>query len=99
MAEANDPDVALDTLAEDPDGWACLVSDYDMPGMNGGDLIAALEHAAPGLPVIIVSALARRLTDKRLASATAVLQKPVNKDKLLAAVRTATTTAHMSGGA
>jgi len=98
VAEANDPDVALDTLAEDPEGWACLVSDYDMPGMNGGDLIAALEHAAPGLPVIIVSALARRLTDKRLTAATAVLQKPVNKDKLLAAVRAATTTAQTSGG-
>ncbi len=98
VAETNDPEVALETIAEDPDGWACLVTDYDMPGMTGGDLIGQLELAAPDLPVIVVSALARRLTDKRLATATAVLQKPVNRDKLLAAVRSATTAAQPSGG-
>ena len=93
VAEIDDPAVALETIEEDPDGWACLVTDYDMPGMTGGDLIAALESTAPHLPIIVVSALARRLTDKRLSGATAVLQKPVNKDKLMEAVRAATTTA------
>ncbi len=98
VAETNAPDVALETIEEDPDAWACLITDYDMPVMNGGDLIAQLEETAPDLPVIVVSALARRLTDKRLSNATAVLQKPVNKDKLLEAVRAATTTAYVSGG-
>ncbi len=93
VAETNFPEDALETIVEDPEGWACLVTDYDMPGMTGGDLIARLEEKAPELPVIVVSALARRLTDKRLDRAVAVLQKPVNKDKLLEAVRTVTTTA------
>ena len=93
VAETNFPEDALETIAEDSEGWACLITDYDMPGMTGGDLIARLEETAPDLPVIVVSALARRLTDKRIGRAVAVLQKPVNKDKLLEAVRTATTTA------
>ncbi len=94
VAEIFFPEDALEAVTEDPEGWACLITDYDMPGMTGGDLIARLEETAPELPVIVVSALARRLTDKRLGRAVAVLQKPVNKDKLLEAVRTVTTTAH-----
>jgi CheY-like chemotaxis protein len=91
VAETNAPEIAIETIEEDPDGWACLITDYDMPEMNGGDLIARLEQTVPDLPVIVVSALARRLTDRRLSNAVAVLQKPVNKDKLLAAVLEATT--------
>ena len=98
VAETNSPGVAIETIEEDPEAWACIITDYDMPEMNGGDLIEHLAATAPDLPVIVVSALARRLTDKRLSRATAVLQKPVNKDKLLAAVRTATTSALASGG-
>ena len=90
VAETDDPAVTLETIEEDPDAWACLITDYDMPGMTGGDLIEALAQVAPDLPIIVVSALARRLTDRRLSGAVAVLQKPVNKDKLLEAVRTAT---------
>ena len=67
VAETNFPEDALETIIEEPEGWACLVTDYDMPGMTGGDLIARLEETAPDLPVIVVSALARRLTDKRLS--------------------------------
>jgi FixJ family two-component response regulator len=83
--------VAIETIEEDPDAWACLITDYDMPEMTGGALITHLSRTAPEVPVIVVSALARRLTDKALTNAIAVLQKPVNKDKLLEAVRRATT--------
>lgn len=82
VAETTDPQFALETLLEDPDSWGCLITDYDMPGMTGGDLIGRLSQHAPGLPVILVSALSKRLTDPRIASAHAVLSKPVNADRL-----------------
>jgi FixJ family two-component response regulator len=97
VAELDDPALALEAVAEDPDGWGCLVSDYDMPGLTGGDLIERLEDLAPGLPVVVVSALARRLTDRRLARAGAVLQKPLSADRLVAAVRDATGARRVEG--
>ncbi len=89
VAETTDPEDAIETILEDPDAWACVISDYDMPKVNGGDLVARLSHDAPGVPVIIISALARRLTDKRVQSAHAVLPKPVQTNKLIATLNTA----------
>lgn len=89
VAEINDPTVAVEAIAEDPDGWGCLVSDYDMPIMNGGDVLERLSTLAPNVPIIIVSALARRLSDARLSAATSILQKPVQEDKLIETVRQA----------
>ena len=90
VAEVQDPHTALEAIAEDPTSWGCLVSDYDMPGLNGGDVLERLLEIAPGLPVVIVSALARRLSDRRLQRASNVLQKPLAADTLVAAVRKAT---------
>lgn len=90
VAEVDDPEAALEAIAEDPESWGCLITDYDMPGLTGGDVVERLQLVAPGLPVIVVSALARRLTDRRLANASNVLQKPVSGDTLVGAVRAAT---------
>ena len=89
VAATDDAEAALEILAEDPEGWGCLVTDYDMPGLTGGDVIARLERLAPDLPVIVVSALARRLTDTRLYRASNLLQKPLQGDTLVEAVRRA----------
>lgn len=90
VAEINDPFLALEAIGEDPGDWGCLITDYDMPGLNGGDVIHQLADIAPDIPVIVVSALARRLTDPRLAGAKEILQKPVPNAKLVAAVSRAT---------
>ena len=90
VAETSDPEIALEAILENPANWGCLITDYDMPGLTGGDLIERLALVAPDLPIIVVSALARRLNDRRLAGASSVLQKPVRGDTLLAAVREAT---------
>ncbi|MCO8145911.1 PAS domain-containing protein [Rhodovulum tesquicola] len=60
------PDVALDAIAKDPDAWTAVISDYDMPGMTGGDMVEHLGRVAPDLPVFLVTALARRLLDRGL---------------------------------
>ena len=49
-----DPVVAL-RLATD-EHWDLLVTDLDMPGMSGLELLGALRQVAPALPVAVVSA-------------------------------------------
>lgn len=89
VAETTDPETAIETVLEDRTGWGCVISDYDMPQVNGGDLVARLAREAPEVPVIIISALARRLNDTRLKSASAVLSKPIQTDTLVATINKA----------
>ena len=89
VAETSDPEAALEAIQEDPSAWACLITDYDMPGLTGGDLVAQLAQSAPEVPVIVVSALARRLNDNRVRAASAVLSKPVKAATLIEAVNKA----------
>lgn len=83
VAETTDPEAALETILEDRDGWGCLITDYDMPGLSGGDIVARLAQDAPEVPVIVVSALAKRIADPRVTAAKAVLSKPVNRSTLV----------------
>ena len=89
VAETSDPQSALETVLESPDDWGAVITDYDMPGLSGGDVVAHLSHQAPELPVIVVSALAKRLDDPRIKLAKAVLSKPVNPDRLTEEVKAA----------
>jgi len=49
------PAAALARVAADPGAFDLVVSDYNMPEMNGMELAAALARVAPQLPVIITS--------------------------------------------
>jgi CheY-like chemotaxis protein len=89
VAETTDPETALEAILENPGAWACLVTDYDMPSLTGGDLVVRLAKDAPEVPVIVVSALARRITDPRVKAANAVLSKPVKTANLIDAVNKA----------
>lgn len=89
VAETTDSEAALETILEDRNAWGCLITDYDMPGLTGGDLVARLAQDAPEVPVIVVSALAKRITDVRVKTAKAVLSKPVNKATLVTTVKSA----------
>lgn len=51
------PHTALDSLGDQ--GYDLLISDYDMPGMNGIELISNVYDRRPGIPVIIISGSAR----------------------------------------
>jgi len=87
-----DPRDALEVIAEDASGWSALVTDYDMPRMTGGDLVERARAVAPDLPILVVTALARRLTDPRLSAAGvhSVFAKPVDLDQLCRALFAAT---------
>ena len=68
VACCEDPRDAAEAIEEDPSGWSALVTDYDMPHLNGGALVARVKPVAPDLPVFVVTALAKRLSDPRLGS-------------------------------
>lgn len=47
---------ALCALAEDPDAWSLLITDFNMPGMNGAELGAKARALRPDLPMALISA-------------------------------------------
>jgi PAS domain S-box-containing protein len=44
---------ALDRLSDADEHFDCIVSDYDMPGMNGQELLEAVRETRPDLPFIL----------------------------------------------
>ena len=50
----DDPVAALQTLADEQ--FDCLVTDYEMPKMDGLELLAAVTRRYPDLPVILLTA-------------------------------------------
>lgn len=52
-----DPHEALAAIQGDPNSWALLVTDHDMPQMTGSELARAVRAAAPALPVLLCTAL------------------------------------------
>lgn len=84
-----DPKLAVEVILEDPADWTALITDYDMPGMNGGDVVEQVCAASPEFSVFIVTALARRLSDPRITdqSVCGVFAKPTNLGQLARALR------------
>ncbi|MEL6817721.1 MAG: PAS domain-containing protein [Pseudomonadota bacterium] len=93
VALCTDPRDALSAIEDDPGSWSALVTDYDMPAMNGGDLAAAVKKITPHIPIFVVSALVGRISDPRLSSLGGVemFRKPVELEKLAAAIEFSTT--------
>ena len=83
---------AEDFLGVYHDAWAgCVLLDVQMPGMNGLELQAALREKGIALPIIVITAHGDVPTVRTALKSGAVdfLEKPVDPDALLAAVRTA----------
>jgi two-component system response regulator HydG len=86
VTHAADPVVALKLAATQP--WDLVLTDVEMPGMTGLELLGALRRVAPGLAVIVMTA--HSSLDYAMGalrnSADEFLQKPVRPDHLLAIV-------------
>ena len=67
------------------DGIDCFVLDYQMPGMNGLELVEALRHRGVISAAIMVSALAVSGASERMrrAGIIASLMKPVSEGELI----------------
>lgn len=73
---------ALNRLAEQP--FAAVISDVEMPGMNGFELLQNIRLLYPGMPVILmtVSCDEEHREAAQAWGAQALLGKPVNMDQL-----------------
>jgi two-component system response regulator HydG len=78
-----DPAVALRLAAEQD--WDLVLTDMEMPGMTGLELLEALRQVAPTLPVAVVTAHApaSMTAAALLSSADDYLEKPLKIDQLI----------------
>jgi DNA-binding response OmpR family regulator len=82
-----DPAVALELAVAEP--WDFVLTDLDLPVMSGRELVVALRRVAPGLRVVLMSAVAPGAYPATRGSANCpdtILAKPVTADHLLATV-------------
>jgi DNA-binding NtrC family response regulator len=49
------PVAALDRIRADDAGFDCVISDYDMPEMNGIEFLERVRESRPELPVLLFS--------------------------------------------
>jgi CheY-like chemotaxis protein len=79
-----DPAVALQLAATEH--WDLVLTDMEMPGMTGLELLAALRQVAPALPVAVVTAHAPAdmMAAALLSHPDEYLQKPLRINQLIA---------------
>jgi CheY-like chemotaxis protein len=70
-----DPHAALDLARRER--WDLVVTDYELPGMTGLDLLAGIRECAPALPVVLVTACGECTLPPPPPAPDALLSKPV----------------------
>ncbi len=80
----HDPQQALAALRDDPLGVDLLVTDYNMPGFSGVDLLREVRAIRPELPVALASGYVTPEIEQsaREAGARALIHKPNDVDEL-----------------
>jgi DNA-binding response OmpR family regulator len=87
VTEAGDGEAALETLARSPD-FQLLLTDVQMPGMDGLTLASRASLAAPTLQIIVISALEQQAVSSiKLGAKARWLAKPFTLDQIRAEVR------------
>eukprot|EP01022_Parablepharisma_sp_SALTPOND_P021796 TRINITY_DN435_c8_g1_i1.p1 TRINITY_DN435_c8_g1~~TRINITY_DN435_c8_g1_i1.p1 ORF type:complete len:1012 (+),score=248.93 TRINITY_DN435_c8_g1_i1:197-3232(+) len=69
-----------------------VITDYDMPEMNGMEFARALQQITPGLPVVMISghdieAIQENTGEMLAAGVRAVMHKPVDHNRLARSIR------------
>ncbi|MEM9139453.1 MAG: PAS domain-containing protein, partial [Pseudomonadota bacterium] len=87
-AICTDPRDAIGAIKDDPDHWSLVITDFDMPVMNGADLAETIRQVCPSKAMILCTALPDWQGRARVSADLfrRVLQKPVDPDVLVAAV-------------
>ena len=84
-----DPRVAINALLAQPEEFDLLVTDYNMPGFSGIDLLRQAKKIRPDLPVALASGYVTTEIEQGAleAGASALIRKPNGMDELLAVVQ------------
>ena len=87
----SDPHIALEALRARPQDFDLVVTDFNMPGLNGLEVVRALAELCPALPAVLTSGL---VSDELRHQACAlgvseVLEKQNTLEELAAAVHRA----------
>ena len=94
-----DSTLALQAVESEPDRWDVIITDIDMPRLNGIQIAQAIHSVRPNLPVILcsesVNAMHRQELDDRYCSA--VIEKPVRETDLVHAIQHCMTKNHAEG--
>lgn len=72
---------ALEILAR-PHKFSLVISDMEMPGMNGVELSSSIKYLHPELPIILLSSIGDETRKKYSHLFTAILTKPVKQHNL-----------------
>lgn len=82
-------------LDSDSGDAACLVLDIHLPGMDGFELMAALQRARRDLPVILVTGRSDNAIRERARTfgVVALLEKPIDFNDLMGAIARCAATA------
>jgi DNA-binding NtrC family response regulator len=85
VVAARDVKDALDHIERNtPD---LVITDLHMGTLSGWDLIIHLEDRYPRLPIFVITALPLQYAGKATRNLPVVFQKPLDLDRLLAAIR------------
>ena len=86
-----DPREALSLLGQDPKRIDLVITDLQMPGLDGIELAAELLKINPTLPVVLTSAVMFRLPSEKLRSLGIrdFLPKPWDRGQLFSIIRQA----------
>lgn len=86
-AVVEDPRDALHALEDDPQAWDALLTDFDMPYLNGAELAEAVRKARADLPIVLCTAY--DLHRRSSATFNAEVEKPATPAGLISALATA----------
>ena len=82
VTHVTDPVVAIQRVADEH--WDLVLADLDLPHMSGLDLLASVRRIAPGLPVVMTTAMAMEAA-RRTCPAFARRRVPREADRVAAA--------------
>lgn len=89
VTAAGTPRQAIDHVAASPVGFDLVITDYDMPGMNGIELLERIHQLNPSLPFLLVSgredAIAAALSTPSIRR---VFIKPYDRFELISTINT-----------
>ena len=91
MSTCEDPREALSLLEQNPDRIDLVITDLQMPGLDGIELAAELLQINPTLPVVLTSAAMFRMPSEKLRSLGIrdFLPKPWDHGQLFSIIRQA----------